>query len=83
MESYQRVLGIIFFLFCFGYGLYISMAAMRNWKSFINSPKRIDLIKVFGDFGRVLYMIIGIFLALVSVLMVLKIFDLGPFAFKK
>ena len=78
-EKYINVFGIIFFSACFLYGAYIAIASMRNWKKFIDSYKTIDLIKVFGDFGRVLYVLIGLMFCILSVLMILKFFGLGPF----
>ena len=77
-EEYIKIFGIIFFSFCFFYGAYIAIASMRNWKRFVESYKRIDLIKVFGDFGRVLYVLLGTGLCIISVLMVLKFLGIGP-----
>ena len=77
-EKYIRIFGIILFIFCFFYGAYISIAAMRNWRQFIESYKRIDLIKLFGDFGRILYVLFGIGLCMMSVLMLLKFLGMGP-----
>ena len=79
-EKYINIFGIIFFIFCFFYGAYVAIAAMRNWKQFINSYKSIDLIKLFGDFGRVLYFLFGLGLSIISILMVLKFLGTGPWA---
>jgi hypothetical protein len=78
-EVFRKILGIAFFSFCFGYGVYIAIAAMRNYKPFIDSYKRIDLIKIFGDFGRVLYVIFGAVFSVLSLLMILRFLGFGPF----
>jgi hypothetical protein len=74
---------LILFIFCvllFLYGIYIFLGALRNWKSFIKKYKKIDLIEIFGDFGRVLYMIIGVFISIISMLYLAGILELGPFS---
>jgi hypothetical protein len=72
MDTAKDILAYMFLIFLFIYGIYMILGAMRNWKSFLNAYKRIDLIKVFGEFGRVLYMILGLIVCVVAVFLVLK-----------
>lgn len=79
-EQYIKIFGIILFVFCFFYGAYIAVALMRNRKQFVESYKTIDFIKLFGNFGRILYVLTGIALCIVSTIMLLKFFGMGPWA---
>lgn len=62
----------LFLLLLFTYGLFMIFGAMRNWRSFLNSYKSIDLIKLFGDFGRILYVILGLIICCVAIFLFLK-----------
>lgn len=69
--SYGRVLTSLnihlFLLLLFCYSMYFTIAVIRNWESFRKAYKPIDLTIVFGDVGRILYMLIGILLVVLSV----------------
>jgi hypothetical protein len=78
MDSIKDVLAFLFLIGFFIYGLFMILGAMRNWRSFLLAYKRIDLIKVFGDFGRVLYVILGLAICTIAVLLFLKKMSIGP-----
>ena len=63
-ETFKIIFRILFSLFLTGYGSYVCYAAVKNKKRFIDSYKRFDMIKIFGDFGRVIYAILGIVIVL-------------------
>jgi len=72
---------IILGIGCVGlFGIYLILASIRNWSSFRNVSKRIDLIEIFGEFGRILYIIIGLGVLLLSILWILGVFEIGPYS---
>jgi hypothetical protein len=60
------------------YGLYILFGALRNWDNFNKAHKRIDLTEIFGDFGRVLYVILGFAIFILATLCLLGLLQIGP-----
>jgi hypothetical protein len=78
MENIKDALAFIFLLGLFVYGIFMVLGAMRNGRSFLFAYKTIDLIKIFGDFGRVLYVVLGLVVCTISVLLFLKILGVGP-----
>jgi hypothetical protein len=79
-SSFIKYFGIVFFTLSFLYGIYLTLGSILKWKAFINSYKRIDFIRLFGNYGRIFYAILGVCLSIISVLMVLKLFGQGPWA---
>lgn len=75
----MNIAGFLFCFFCAAYGAYVCIASVRNWKSFNDSYKRIDLIKIFGDFGRILYAVFGLAMCIFFFLMLLRVLGYGPF----
>lgn len=73
----------LFLVVLFVYGLYVASGAVRNRKSFLGMYKSIDLINLFGDFGRVLYALIGLAACAVAVLLFLKKLGIGPLVGQK
>lgn len=65
---------------CLVYGLYMFFGALRNWRHFNNASKRIDLIELFGTYGRLLYVIIGFITVILSTLALLAFNNIGPLA---
>lgn len=80
MEEIKRIIIIGLWIFCFFYGLYISIASFTDHKPFTRSYKFPDLIRLFGNFGRIIYILFGLILSVVALLMLLKVFDKGPWA---
>lgn len=78
MESLKDVLAFLLLIGFFVYGMFMILGAMRNWRSFLFAYKRIDIIKVFGDFGRVLYVLLGLAICTIAVLLFLKKLGIGP-----
>ncbi|MES2515469.1 MAG: hypothetical protein V4580_15045 [Bacteroidota bacterium] len=62
------------------YGLYMSLGALRNWNSFNKAHKRIDLIAMFGDPGRLIYVVAGMAICVVAALCVCGLMGIGPFS---
>lgn len=73
-----KIILILFALLMVVYGLYISLGALRNWNSFNKSYKRIDLVAIFGDFGRVLYIVIGLGIFVMATFCLLGLLQFGP-----
>ena len=73
-----NIFGILLFSGIMLYGCYVCWASLSNNQKFLQSYKTIDLVKYFGDFGRILYIIIGLGLICTSTLMILKFLGLGP-----
>jgi hypothetical protein len=69
---------ILFALLMIVYGLYISLGALRNWSNFNKAHKRIDLIAIFGDFGRVLYVVFGAAICIGATLCLFGLMQVGP-----
>ncbi len=66
---------------CIGlFGIYMILASIRNWSSFRNVSKRIDLIEIFGEFGRILYIILGLWVLIFSILWILGVFEIAPYS---
>jgi hypothetical protein len=78
MTFIKYILIYSFFLLVFGYGVFISVGTMRNLRSWKNHYKRIDLEKYFGDFGRVLWVIVGLVYIAISIYMLMKLTGIGP-----
>ena len=72
MDTFKDIFIYTLLVLLFIYGLYMIVGAMRNRKSFLNAYKRIDLIKLFGDLGRVFYVIFGLVICTVAILLTLK-----------
>lgn len=79
-QTLIKISGLFFFAFLFFYGLYISIASLKNSERFIRGYKRIDLIKISGDSGRIVYFIFGILISVIATLMFLKFLHIGPWA---
>jgi hypothetical protein len=62
------------------FGLWMFFGALRDWKSFNKAPKRIDFIEMFGVYGRIIYLVIGFFIIVATILVLLGINNLGPFS---
>ncbi len=75
-----KIILILFALLMIVYGLYIAFGAMRNWDNFNKARKRIDLIAIFGDFGRVLYVVFGFAIFIAATLCLLGLLQIGPLA---
>jgi len=75
--------GLFLWTFCFFYGIYIFISCLRENSAFIKSHKRIDLIKAWGNFGRLIYLLFGLAISTMSILMLLKSFGIGPFVGSK
>lgn len=73
-----KIIFILLALLMIVYGLYISFGALRNWDNFNKAHKRIDLIAIFGDFGRVLYVIFGFAIFIMATLSLLGLLQIGP-----
>ena len=74
----SKIILILFALLMMVYGLYISFGALRNWDNFNKAHNRIDLIAIFGDFGRVLYVILGFAIFIMAILCLLGLLQIGP-----
>jgi hypothetical protein len=61
-ETTKNIFLLFLSLFGISYGIYLSYGAMKNTKRFRAMPRRVDLITFFGDFGRLMYFILGIIL---------------------
>lgn len=62
----------LFSIVLFIYGSYLTIAAIRNWRGFIDAPKRINLFKIFGEFARVVYAVFGLILCACAIVLFLK-----------
>lgn len=76
----QKIILVFSFIFLIAFGVFIFLGSLRNWKIFINKPKKIDLIALFGDLGRIMYVIIGAFLTFFWILSLLGVLNIGPLA---
>lgn len=63
----KQIISYLFLAVLFIYGVWLVYDAWSNNLKFINSYKRIDFIKLFGDFGRILYILFGIIVCGVAV----------------
>ena len=77
-QNLAKIILILFALLIIVYGLYISLGALRNWDSFNKAHKRIDLVAIFGDFGRVLYVVFGFAIFIMATLCLLGLLQIGP-----
>jgi len=71
-ETLKYFIQLLFGIFLTFYGGHITISSIRNNKKFIDSYKKLDLIKLFGDFGRILYAIIGLIVCIGGVLISLR-----------
>ena len=54
--------------------------ALRNWNHFNKAPKRLDLIEMFGVYGRLLYVVLGLVIITGSTLALFAINNIGALA---
>jgi hypothetical protein len=54
------------------------LGSVRNWSHFLNAYKQFDLIKAFGNLGRLLYVILGLTICIIALLLFLKKLGIGP-----
>jgi hypothetical protein len=73
-ETAKSIFLLILSLFGISYGIYLSYGAMKNTKTFRAMPKRVDLIEFFGDFGRLMYFILGIIFFFLGLFLAYKAF---------
>jgi predicted alpha/beta hydrolase len=64
---FKYIYGYLLFSFVVGYGIFITLGAMRKWRSWQNHYRRIDLEAYFGDLGRVLWVLIGLLYSAVGI----------------
>jgi hypothetical protein len=76
----KQVFLYVFPVFVFAFGLYIAIGAFSNWPGFQRMYKRFDLVSIFGDLGRVTYIMIGLLTSLAGIFLFLKIIGFGPLA---
>ncbi len=69
----------LFLLVGFGYGLFIMLGSMRNWTSWKNTYKSIDLEEYLGDLGRVIYAVFGLCLSLIMLYLFVRQFGFNAF----
>lgn len=72
LEHYASLLNDVnvhlFIAVLFGYGIYFIVAMIQHSQSFQHVYRRIDFIKLFGDFGRILYVLAGILCITISII---------------
>ena len=62
------------------YGIYSTISVIRNWESFRKAYKpMVDLTSLFGDFGRIVYMLLGMVMVAMSVLLFCVRYKIGPY----
>jgi hypothetical protein len=61
-------------------GLFMFFGALRNWNNIYSPHIRINLVELFGVYGRLLYMLIGLIIIIFSILAGLGFNDIGPLA---
>lgn len=71
-ETLKYFIQLFFGIFLTFYGGHVTISAIRNNKKFIDSYKRVDLINIFGDFGRILYAIIGLIVCILGILISIR-----------
>jgi hypothetical protein len=66
---------IVFAILLFLLGLWSSLGTIYRWKTFKRSYKRVDLERIFGGFGSILYVLIGISAIAVAGFMLFKVLN--------
>ena len=78
--TFAKFILILFTLVVALYGLYLALGSLRNWNRFVNSHKRLDLTEIFGDFGRILYVVFGLAIFILATLSFFGLLHIGPFS---
>lgn len=75
-----KIILVSFTVLVFFYGLHMSIGSIKNWNSFNNVYKRIDFTDLFGDFGRIIYVVFGLIISIGALMCLLGMFQIGPYS---